>query len=219
MLQSFWTGGKPPKTERTYVWDVSGTRWKEYAKGQKLESPTFSCAGVHGLYVEFYPKGRKRSPPGKGKVVLRIAPEHDTVMMQVRITVDGARFRTPGARIGPCWYVDGCKEAFNSITVELLDVKRQLKPEEVVQVACIAGDRLRVTSCKETAIESLGVVGGKHDYRKSTMNGLLGQTGEVLEVTPTAVLLKHDNGAKHWWGHGSLSKLLTADEIDLMTVR
>ena len=62
-------------------------------------------------------------------------------------------------------------------------------------------------------------MGGKHDYMYSTMNGLLGQTGEVLEVAPTAVLLKHDNGAKHWWGHGSLSKLLTTDEINAMTVR
>ena len=218
MLQSFWTGGKPPQAERTHVWNVSGIRWEGHAKDQKLESRPFSCAGVQGMYVRFYPKGIGK----EGKVGLRFgfAPGHDTVMVQVRITLDGWARRTSGVRSSSFWLGSlSVKEAYNSITVELLDVKRKLKPEEVVQVACIAGERLRVTACKETAIESFGVVGGKHDYKKSTMNGLLGQTGEVLEVAPTAVLLKHDNGAKHWWGHGSLSKLLTTDEINAMTVR
>jgi hypothetical protein len=219
MLQSFWTGGKPPQAERTHVWNVSGTRWEGYAKDQKLESRPFSCAGVHGLYVRFYPKGKGKE--GKVGLSFGFAPGHDTVMVQVRITLDGCyKSKSSGVRSSYSWAGSpSVKEAYNSITVELLDVKRKLKPEEVVQVACIAGERLWVTAYKETAIESFGVVGGKHDYIRPTMNGLLGQTGEVLEVAPTAVLLKHDNGAKHWWGHGSLSKLLTTDEINAMTVR
>ena len=40
------------------MWDVSGTKWEEYDHGKGLRTPTFSCAGVHGLYLKFYPKGR-----------------------------------------------------------------------------------------------------------------------------------------------------------------
>ena len=50
------------------------------------------------------------------------------------------------------------------------------------------------------------------------MKGLLGQIGEVLEVTSMAVKLRHDDGAQHWWGHGALEHLLTAVEVDAMKV-
>ena len=136
MLQSFWTGGKPPQAERTHVWNVSGTRWEGYAKDQKLESRPFSCAGVHGLYLRFYPKGKGKE--GKAGLSLGFAPGHDTVMVQVRITLDGCipTIRSGGVRSSVFWFSSTwVKEAYNSITVELLDVKRKLKPEEVVQVA------------------------------------------------------------------------------------
>lgn len=66
------------------------------------------------------------------------------------------------------------------------------------------------------AMDGFGVVGCEQDYNKSPRNGLLKQAGEVLEVTPTAVLLKRDNGAKHWWGHGAF--ILTVAEVDARKV-
>ena len=52
------------------------------------------------------------------------------------------------------------------------------------------------------------------------MKTLLGKTGKVLKVTPTAVLLKHENGAKRRWGQGALSRLpLTTADVDAMKVQ
>ena len=52
----------PPREQRTYVWDVSSTEWARYPAGKCLESPRFSCAGVDGLGLMFYPQG----DPGAG---------------------------------------------------------------------------------------------------------------------------------------------------------
>ena len=221
----FWTGGTPPLPERTHVWDVSGTRWEEYGRGKKLTSPTFSCAGVDGLYMTFYPVGdlSKKDQEGKPAVFLDIAPEHDTVMVAFRITIDGKRHTAANlANLGR-----GCgwgnfmpsQEAYRTITVELLDVRRKKSASAVVRVECAARDRLRVTACEQTARASFGVEGLRENYR-GTHKGLLGQTGEVLEVTPTAVKLKHDDGSVLWWGHEALSRLpLTSAQVDAMKVR
>jgi len=228
MLQPFWTGGTPSLQERTHVWDVSGTRWEEYDKGTKLTSPTFSCAGVDGLHVEFYPEGNWTA-----SVYLKIAPEHDIVMAAFRITVHEERYTWPTATV--TWEkVQQLNRVHNSvrrlsnlaprkITVELLDVKRSYhqrkkSPEEVTRVKCAPGDCVWVTACAETARQSFYVVGSQHSYA-SEDEKLLGQRGEVLEVTQLTVKVKHDSGVERWWGHEALSLALTAAEVDALKVR
>ena len=81
-------------------------------------------------------------------------------------------------------------------------------------VECRAGDRLRVTACEQRARNA-----SINHILTSSMIDLLGETGEVLEVTPIAVKLRHDvRGAacEHWWGHGALQQ--SAAEIDAMKV-
>jgi hypothetical protein len=84
----------------------------------------------------------------------------------------------------------------------------------VPPVECRAGDRLRVTACEQRARNA-----SINRILISGMIDLLGETGEVLEVTPIAVKLRHDvRGAAcaHWWGHGALQQ--SAAEVDAMKV-
>ena len=62
------------------------------------------------------------------------------------VTVDGESFTNVGARTSSQWSVFVLMVARKPTKVELLDVKRKLEPEQVAQIACIAGDSLRVTS-------------------------------------------------------------------------
>ena len=106
------------------------------------------------------------------------------------------------------------KSRAREILAKLAEEKRKWQAAEVAQVACRAGDRLRVTANEQTARNA-----SINHFLTSSMLELLGETGEVLEVAPIAVKLKHDvRGAacEHWWGHGALQQ--SAAEVDAMTV-
>ena len=221
MLQPFWTGGTPPREARTHVWDVSGTEWEEYDKGKVLKSPPFSCAGVHGLYIQFYPKGKDKSQPNCASLHLHIDTQHDRVVVQFAITVDGQRceaWRFRSLSRGHGWNNLPHKPAYSIITVELLDVK--CKYQNNFRLECSTGDILRVTASEQTAQESFCFVGCT-SYFHNCMKNLLGQTGKVLKVTAKGVWLEHDDGSHHRWGHLALERLnkFTGAEVDAMKVR
>jgi hypothetical protein len=71
----FWAHTKekytPSKGERTHKWDVRGSDWSRVFKGDSLVSEEFSCGGIEGLSLSFYPQGSSGDTGGHAKVVLK----------------------------------------------------------------------------------------------------------------------------------------------------
>ena len=152
----FWSK-EPSKEERTYDWDVSGIDWSKYPKGKVLRSEDFSCGGVDGLFLEFYPKGtpgQLKEHEGWARFVLRRNQIPDGLWVRCKVSVDGVERKHAHLRdicVQKFWLEMPHQDAYNKITVEVLSVKRRCKPEDVALVACKPGDVLRVTKSVHTA--------------------------------------------------------------------
>jgi hypothetical protein len=222
----------PPKEQRTFVWDVSTTVWARYPAGNCLHSPRFSCAGLDGLGVRFYPQGY----PGAGASAgarsgqfsvgaRRLEDDGRPLFVQATILVDGRRV---------CNFLSGlnatftgvpnagpAKDAYSTITLEVTWAGWKSRPEDVVRLACDVGDELRAVACQEEAERSFGVIGcslwwgfGRFDR--------LGQVGVVRRVGPHSVTLQHGvgtNEAELEWPHGAVSAGLSSVVVDTLKVR
>jgi hypothetical protein len=218
----FW-GGKPSQDRRTYKWDVSETDWSTMPKlkGFALRSKEFKCGGVAGLSLTFYPHGRCRD--GDSAVVELRAANGVELMVKCKFTVE---FSDQSKVVATTKYLKHFpasgtlhikpSPAYRSITVELVSVKQKCRQQEQQKIFA-PGEMLRVTWGAKTAEQSFGVVGCKHEMSRSKET-YLGKIGCVVRVEQWGVELKHDDDKLVRWGKGALSKLLTSDEVEGMTV-
>jgi hypothetical protein len=212
----FWCG-KLPQGERTHKWDVSETDWSRLP----LRSEEFECGGVAGLSLSFYPQGRGRD--GDSAEVVLHAANRVELMVKCKFTVE---LSDQSTRVSTREYLqnfpaDGNKfkssPAYRSITVELVSVKKKSQQQDTQQINCALGEMLRVTWDAQTAEESFGIVGCKHQMTRSK-GKYLGTIGCVVRVEQWGGELKHDDDTLVRWGKGALSKLLTSDEVEGMKV-
>ena len=94
----------------------------------------------------------------------------------------------------------------DKISVTVTCIKHKYQPEDVLQVACIKGDMLRVVKDRTAAEESFFVVGCTRRFKVEHTDhlGHLGESGEVVAVKKLCIRLKHHDGTLLWWGHGAL---------------
>lgn len=218
----FWCG-KPSQDRRTHKWDVSETDWSRLPKlkGFALRSKEFECGGVAGLSLTFYPHGRGRD--GDSAVVELHAANGVELMVKCKFTVE---FSDQSKGVATTKYLKHFpasgtlhvkpSPAYRSITVELVSVKQKCRQEEHQKIFA-PGEMLRVTWGAKTAEQSFGVVGCKHEMSRSKEK-YLGKIGCVVRVQQWGGELKHNDDTLVRWGKGALSKLLTSDEVEGMTV-
>ena len=82
-IKLFWSAA-PSQAEQTHEWDVSATNWDLYPRGQYLTSPAFSCGGLDGLTMEFYPDGLSISQHGVWCIKQALKPQV-VVKLQFRV--------------------------------------------------------------------------------------------------------------------------------------
>ena len=186
-MKPFWPA-TPSQAERTHVWDVSGIDWGLYPKGKALKSPTFSCGGLDGLYIQFFPNGNPASGEGEGRVGLLSDLDFGVaVSFNIRIN-DVTVFAGEGfhhdifqVAWGEAFRRSRITGPLHKLLVELLSVKRKLKPEEVKKMPCSTGDVLRIVRDEKRASESFHVVGCDKIWWNRLMP-YLGQTGVAVKV-------------------------------------
>jgi len=220
----------PPQEQRTYVWDVSSTEWARYPAGKCLESPRFSCAGVDGLGVRFYPQGNPGAGARSGQfsVYARFSEEDDgrPLFVQATVLVDGRR---------ECSFIDGlpvtwrgfrnagpAKDAYSTITLEVTWAGWKSWPKDVVRLACDVGDELRAVACQEETGRSFGVIGCSVRWSGKGRSGHFGKVGVVRRVGPHSVTLLHGvgpNQAELEWPHGAVSAGLSSVVVGTLKVR
>jgi len=223
-MKVFWSA-KPSQAERTHEWDVSKTNWDLYPSGTALTSPEFSCAGLDGLRIQFYPKGSSRA--GQNNSSVRIySVNHPGVVVKWMIAFkksDSVQMAAPTQRDlnrkGHHIISLSSKGLLKKISVEVMSVVHKYQPEEVQQVPCFRGGVLRVVKDSTIARESFFVVGCEHRFKSRTHNSHLGKIGEVMAVERLHIQLKHHDGALLLWGHGALLPCFTSAEVDAMKVR
>jgi hypothetical protein len=220
----FWCGKKPSKAERTHKWDVSETDWSRLPKLKEtaLRSKEFECGGVAGLSLTFYPQDRGIGGTHSAEVVLNAANGVE-LMGKCKFTVE---FPDQSKVVFTSKYLQHFPVAgyffkpspeYRSITVKLLSVKKKSQQQDTRQVNFAPGEMLRVTWDAQTAEESFGVVGCQHTMHR-LKETYLGKIGFVVRVAHWGVVLKHHDDKRVRWGKGALSKLLTSDEVEGMTV-
>jgi hypothetical protein len=220
-MVSFWQY-KPSEDERTHMWD--GTDGSMLPKSKRfVDSTEFECGGVAGLSLRFYPLSRQK----KAMVELRAAKGLE-LMVKCKFTVaysDQSKcvYKTKYLQNFPVrcskkgvYTGDKLPEAC-TIWVELVSVQKKSQQQDTQQINFVPGDMLRVTWDDQTAEESFGVVGCKHEMKRS-MTAYLGKIGRVVRVEQCVVELMHTDNTLVLWGNGALSKLLTSEEVDGMKV-
>ncbi len=155
-----------------------------------LRSKEFEYGGVAGLSLSFYPQGRGRDDSAE---VVLIAANGLELMVKCKFT---AEFPDQSKGVVTTNYLKHFPDAFfkpspayRSITVELVSVKKKCQEQDTQQINVVPDDMLRVTWDTQTA-------GAEH----------------------CVVELRHANDKLVAWGKGALSKLLTSDEVEGMTV-
>jgi len=224
-MKPFWSA-TPSQAERTHEWDVSGTDWDLYPKGQCLRSPAFPCGGLDGWTMKFYPDGV--GSVSEAVLFIKSAREPQ-VMVKLQYRVESKE----SPNVSSNCYVDMNRRDRNfygfiphvegvvgvdKISVTVTCVKRKYQPEDVQQVPCIKGDVLRVVSDSTAAEESFFVVGCQAQF-EFKHNCYLGHSGEVVAVERFSIQLKHHDGTLLLWGHGALLPgSFTSLEVDAMKV-
>jgi len=227
-MKPFWSA-TPSQAERTHEWDVSGTNWDLYPNGQYLTSPAFSCGGLDGLTMNFYPNGLSAKHQQGVLFIYHALRSQVVAELQFRVeSKDSPIFsKNRCCDMGPAKGVRGPRFPYfkgvvgvDKISVTVKCIKHKYQPEDVQQVACVKGDMLRVVKDKTAAEESFFVVGCNHLFRVHTHASFLGATGKVVAVERFSIQLKHHDGTLLWWGHGALLPgVFTSLEVDAMKVR
>jgi len=230
-MEPFWHV-TPPQEQRTFVWDVSGTEWARYPAGKCLESPSFSCAGVDGLGVKFYPQGNTAAGANSGQFSVymrRLEDDGRPLYVKARIFVDGVPVWNPmGAPEGldAAWggkkNAGPAKDAYSTITLEVTWAGWKSWPKDVVRLACDVGDELRAVACQEETGRSFGVIGCSVRWSGKGRSGHFGKVGVVRRVGPHSVTLLHGvgpNQAELEWPHGAVSAGLSSVVVGTLKVR
>ena len=218
----------PPREQRTYDWDVSSTEWARYPAGKCLESPRFSCAGLDGLGLMFYPQGDPGAGAKSGQFSMyarRLEDDGRPLFVQATILVDGRRAYSPmgglkatfkgASNAGPA------KDAYSTITLEVTWAGWKSRPEDVVRLACDVGDELRAVACTQEVARSFGVIGCSLPWGKGRFDRL-GKVGVVRRVGPHSVTLQHGVGTNETeleWPHGAVSAGPSSVVVDTLKVR
>jgi hypothetical protein len=220
-MMPFWQY-KPSEDERTHMWDV--TDGSMLPKSERfVDSTVFECGGVTGLSLRFYPLSREK----KAMVELHAADELE-LMVKCKFTVaysDQPKWvcetdylqNFPVRRSIKRVYAGDKLPAVRTIWVELVSVQKKSQQQDTQKINFVPGDMLRVTWTEQIAEESFGVVGCKHEMKKS-MKPYLGKKGCVVRVEQCVVELRHTDNTHVRWGNGALDKLLTSEVVDGMKV-
>lgn len=208
--------------ERTHKWDVSGTDWSRFPKGVALESAPFSCGGLDGLSLRFYPQGASSFTKAVARVRLKVGNGVE-LMAKVKFTVEYCEnergtYATLLQHFPVSLDFVYLKPSYRTISVELVSVKKMCQQLDAQQINCAPGEMLRVTSDPDKAAESFGVVGCKIRL-KFSMKKYLGEIGRVVGFDNFVVELRHADNTITNWGHGALSQLLTSDEVEAMKLQ
>jgi len=110
-----------------FEWMVAETNWPRYKRGDVMKSQEFTCYGLEGLQLLFYPKGCLDSRNGFAALFLTSTRNLPTPPVLARISVDDAcrTFRAPKILYGPVGWKDFSPmlQTYKQLRVEILEVR------------------------------------------------------------------------------------------------